>query len=159
MSFSTADDVLAWMAGAANFERAGALPGGFRLDRMRAIVAALGHPDRAWRAIHVAGTKGKGTTCAAAASVLDAAGSRVGLYTSPHLLDPRERIRVGRAPAPDALWVEAGRALEDAAARAAPPIGRDDGPTWFELCTALSRRTKKFFTGIGYSFLNFAVTK
>ncbi len=143
MSFSSSDDVLAWMAGAANFERVGALPGGFRLDRMRAIVAALGHPDRAWRAIHVAGTKGKGTTCAAAASILDAlspAGRerRVGLYTSPHLIDPRERIRLGPSPAPDALWVEAGGALAAAVARAAPPVGRDDGPTWFELCTALA---------------------
>lgn len=138
MSFTSVDDVLAWMAGAANYEKAGAVPGGFRLDRMRAIVAALGHPDRAWRALHVAGTKGKGTTCAAAASVLDASGLRVGLYTSPHLVDPRERIRVGRAPAPDALWVEAADALAAAVARAAPPVGRDDGPTWFELCTALA---------------------
>lgn len=134
----TFDDVAAFMARSPSFERAGAVPGGLQLERMRALVEALGRPDRAYRIVHVAGTKGKGTTCAAAASILDAAGLRVGLYTSPHLIDVRERIRVGPLPAPDALWVEAGRALEAAARAARLEVGRDDGPTWFELCTALA---------------------
>ncbi|MCO5169437.1 MAG: Mur ligase family protein [Planctomycetes bacterium] len=126
------------MARSPSFERAGAVPGGLRLDRMRALVDALGRPDRAYRVVHVAGTKGKGTTCAAVASVLDRAGRRVGLYTSPHLVDLRERVRVGPRPAPDALWVEAGRAVRTAVASLGLEVGRDDGPTWFELCTALA---------------------
>lgn len=126
------------MARSPSFERQGAVPGGLRLDRMRALVEALGRPDRAYRVVHVAGTKGKGTTCAAIASILDHAGRRVGLYTSPHLVDLRERIRVGARPAADALWVEAGRALQAAVAALGLEVGRDDGPTWFELCTALA---------------------
>lgn len=126
------------MARSPSFERQGAVPGGLRLDRMRALVEALGRPDRAYRVVHVAGTKGKGTTCAAVASVLDRAGRRVGLYTSPHLVDLRERIRLGPRPAPDALWVEAGGAVRAAVAALGLEVGRDDGPTWFELCTALA---------------------
>lgn len=132
------DDLAAFMARSPSFERAGAVPGGFQLGRMTALVDALGRPDRAYRVVHVAGTKGKGTTCAAAASILDRAGLRVGLYTSPHLVDVRERIRVGALPAADDLWVSAGRALERAVAAAGLEVGRDDGPTWFELCTALA---------------------
>lgn len=132
------DDVAAWLARSPSFERAGAVPGGFQLDRMQRLVEALGRPDRAYRLAHVAGTKGKGTTCAALASVLDRAGLRVGLYTSPHLVCARERVRVGALPAPDALWVDAGRALRAACDAAGEQVGRDDGPTWFELATALA---------------------
>ena len=98
MTFSGPDEVLAWLARAANWERQASLPGGFRLDRMKAIVDALGRPDRAWRAVHVAGTKGKGTTCAAVASIVDAVGLRAGLYTSPHLVHFNERIRIAGDP-------------------------------------------------------------
>ena len=61
------------------------------LGRMRAILRALRHPERAYRSIIVAGTNGKGSTSATLASILTAAGHRTGLYTSPHLVDMRER--------------------------------------------------------------------
>jgi len=64
------------------------------LAHMEAFDAALGHPSRAFRAIHVAGTNGKGSVCHLLASVLSAAGYKVGLYSSPHLSDFRERIKV-----------------------------------------------------------------
>jgi len=71
------------------------------LERMRASLAALGSPERSFPAILVAGTNGKGSTSAMLASVLAAGGRRVGLFTSPHLLDLRERIRVdGRLLSP-----------------------------------------------------------
>jgi len=68
------------------------------LERIRCLVERLHHPQGRYRIIHVAGTNGKGSTCAMLASVLQAAGFRVGLYTSPHLLRFNERIRVNGRP-------------------------------------------------------------
>jgi dihydrofolate synthase/folylpolyglutamate synthase len=64
------------------------------LRRVRALLARLGDPDRAFRVVHVAGSKGKGSTAAMIAAALQATGHRVGLYTSPHLHSFRERIAV-----------------------------------------------------------------
>ena len=64
------------------------------LERMRAILARLGNPHEKFRAIHIAGTKGKGSTAAICDSILRAAGILTGLFTSPHLHTFRERIRV-----------------------------------------------------------------
>ena len=64
------------------------------LSGMLRFDAALGHPSRGFRSIHVAGTNGKGSVCSMLASALAARGLRVGLYTSPHLTDFRERIKI-----------------------------------------------------------------
>lgn len=66
----------------------------FGLDRSHALLRALGHPDRRYPTIHVAGTNGKGSVSTKIASILQQAGYRVGLYTSPHLITLRERVRV-----------------------------------------------------------------
>jgi len=66
----------------------------FRLERMHAFLKALGGPHHGLRTLHIAGSKGKGSTCCIMSSILKEAGYRVGLYTSPHLLDVRERIKV-----------------------------------------------------------------
>lgn len=71
-------------------------PEHFNLQRMVEFMDALGRPDQAYPIIHVAGTKGKGSTSALCASALQAAGYRVGLYTSPHLHDYVERIQIDR---------------------------------------------------------------
>ncbi|MFN2223435.1 MAG: bifunctional folylpolyglutamate synthase/dihydrofolate synthase, partial [Candidatus Promineifilaceae bacterium] len=63
------------------------------LDRPRRLLALLGDPQDQFEAIHIAGTKGKGSVAAMSAAMLRAAGYRVGLYTSPHLFDFRDRIR------------------------------------------------------------------
>lgn len=73
------------------------------LERMRVALEALGHPERRYRSLHVAGTNGKGSTCAFAATALRAAGHRVGLYTSPHLERVTERIQVDGAEIPREL--------------------------------------------------------
>ncbi len=70
----------------------------FHLDRMFALMEALGDPQKAYPIIHVAGTKGKGSTSALAAAALQAGGYRTGLYTSPHLQDYVERIQVNGQP-------------------------------------------------------------
>lgn len=79
------------------------VPLGMRLglDPMKAACARAGHPERAFRAVHVAGTNGKGSTCAMIESIARASGLRTGLYTSPHLCRFAERIRLDGAPLSD----------------------------------------------------------
>lgn len=76
------------------FQRTG--PVRYRIDlaKTHALCAALGHPERSLNVVHIAGTNGKGSVSHAVAAALTARGQSVGLYTSPHLTDPRERIRV-----------------------------------------------------------------
>ena len=69
----------------------GIMPG---LDRIKILLERLGNPEKSLRCIHVAGTNGKGTVCSFLASVLKEAGYKTGLYTSPYIVDFRERIRV-----------------------------------------------------------------
>jgi len=71
------------------------------LDRMHAALEELGHPELRLRTVQVAGTNGKGSTCAFLDSILRAAGHRVGLYTSPHLVKVNERIQIGGVPLDD----------------------------------------------------------
>jgi dihydrofolate synthase/folylpolyglutamate synthase len=68
------------------------------LERIHAVLAALGNPQDRLSIVHVAGTNGKGSTCAMIESGFRAAGLRTGLYTSPHLAEPTERIRIGGLP-------------------------------------------------------------
>src|SRR3977135_1686922 len=68
------------------------------LERIGAVLDALGNPERAYRVVHVAGTNGKGSTCAMIAAGLQAAGVRTGLFTSPHLIEPTERIQIRGRP-------------------------------------------------------------
>ena len=64
----------------------------FSLDRMRTLLKHLGNPHTKFKTAHVAGTKGKGSTCHMLAAMLQSGGLKTGLYTSPHLIDMRERI-------------------------------------------------------------------
>ncbi len=99
------------------------------LDGTRELLAALGDPQERFQAVHVAGTNGKGSTCALVERVLRAAGVRTGLFTSPHLVDFRERIRVsGR-------WPDEGALEARLAAIEAVPGGSER--TFFEVATAL----------------------
>ncbi len=74
----------------------------FSLDEERTLLGALGNPQSSFRSVLIAGTNGKGSTAATLASILTAAGHRTGLYTSPHLERPNERIRADRAEIDDA---------------------------------------------------------
>ena len=99
------------------------------LSRMRGALARSGHPERAFRTIQIAGTNGKGSTACFLEAILRAvSGVRVGLYTSPHLLSPEERIRV------DGRKISS-RALRSGF-RAASRLGRPGDPlTYFETMT------------------------
>jgi len=84
-------EAVARITGLRGGEMAGMRPG---LERIETLLEAAGHPERAMTLVQVGGTNGKGSVCAMLAAILQAAGRRVGLYTSPHLIDIRERIRV-----------------------------------------------------------------
>jgi dihydrofolate synthase/folylpolyglutamate synthase len=73
----------------------------YRLDRMNALCGAFGHPQEDFRTIHIAGSKGKGSTAAYIAALLAGTGRRVGVYSSPHLVDYRERFRLQGHPFPE----------------------------------------------------------
>ncbi len=107
----------------------------FKLDRMRAILDKLDSPQRDLKFVHIAGSKGKGSTVEMLTSSLEACGYAVGVFTSPHLVSVRERIRLGRAPIPEA-------ALSGAMARvrhAGETIAKKHGEaTFFEILTAAS---------------------
>ncbi len=106
------------------------------LENMEALASALGQPHRRLRFVHIAGTNGKGSTAAFLASLLRAAGQRVGLFTSPHLLSVRERIVVDGTPISRAAFAEGIAAVAQAAEAGAERIE----PTFFETLTALALR-------------------
>lgn len=107
----------------------GSKPG---LERTRTLLAALGDPQRRLNFVHVAGTNGKGSTCACLASILHAAGYRVGLYTSPFITRFNERFQVNGIPISDDDLCRTTEAIRPAAA------AMDQPPTEFELITALA---------------------
>jgi dihydrofolate synthase/folylpolyglutamate synthase len=108
-------------------EHAGMQPG---LERIETLLQALGHPERRFAIVQIGGTNGKGSTAALLASMLKAAGRRVGLYTSPHLCSFRERIRVDGAPI-------AADDVADGVDALGTLIARTDA-TMFEAATALA---------------------
>lgn len=111
--------------------------GKFGIDRMRRLAAALGHPERQLPLIHVAGTNGKGSVSAMLDAILHAAGWRVGLYTSPHLVKLGERVQVDRhVLGADEIvaYVRELRPLADAIGRLHP----DERPSFFEYMTAMA---------------------
>lgn len=107
------------------------------LHRMERALADLGHPDRRFRTLLVAGTNGKGSTAALAASALQTAGYRVGLYTSPHLHRFAERIQVNGCPIDDGQLTEGIETIRRACTWQDDPAD-EDRLTYFELATLLS---------------------
>lgn len=105
-------------------------PDKFNLDRMRRLMKLMGDPHLRYPVIHVAGTKGKGSTAAMIASVLREAGFMVGLYTSPHLQDYTERIQVNGQPISHEELVNQVEVLK-------PCLSQVEGITTFEITTAI----------------------
>jgi dihydrofolate synthase/folylpolyglutamate synthase len=103
----------------------------FKLDRMRTLLSLLGNPHEQFRSVHVAGTNGKGSTTAMIASMMQGCGYAVGLYTSPHLVDLRERIQVNGVPIDRNDFTDLMKEVAKAAAKL------DSEPTFFEIITAL----------------------
>ncbi len=108
------------------------------LETIRALLGGLDHPERAFRALHITGSKGKGSVAAMSAAVLGAAGRSVGLYTSPHLVSYRERIRVRGRPIPRGAVTRGVARIETLAAELLAAGRIDRAPTFFEVTTALA---------------------
>jgi len=105
----------------------------FTLARMRRLLAEMGNPHKSFRSVHIAGTKGKGSTATMLARMLQNNGLKVGLYTSPHIQDVRERIRVNGHMISEA-------AMARLVSQIARTVGRmgEEKPTYFEVLTALA---------------------
>jgi dihydrofolate synthase / folylpolyglutamate synthase len=110
----------------------------FDLAHMRVLLAALGHPEKRFPAVLVAGTNGKGSTAATLASILQASGLKTGLYTSPHLLRINERIRLNGQPIGDDDFAMLHDVVDRTAERL---VGEGDlpwHPSFFEMLTAMA---------------------
>ncbi len=102
----------------------------FSLERMRRLLKALGNPDKQLSCVHIAGTKGKGSTCAMLDSMLRACGYTVGLFSSPHLVDIRERIQINGQMIAQPELTEYFKQIRSKLSR------MSDKPTFFEILTA-----------------------
>ncbi|MHA7814382.1 MAG: bifunctional folylpolyglutamate synthase/dihydrofolate synthase [Phycisphaerales bacterium] len=107
----------------------------WKLDRMHALMHELGDPQDSLEIVHIAGSKGKGSTCNMLEGALEGCDYTTGVFTSPHLIDVRERIRIGGVPITE-------QCFDDALAEcrsAANAIEKEHGsPTYFEMLTALA---------------------
>ncbi len=110
----------------------------FGLERIRALLAALGNPQDRLDIVHVAGTNGKGSTCAMLEAALRHAGRRTGLYTSPHLSEPTERIRINGEPIDAARFAEAFDQVHHCSEALLEQGAIDLHPTYFETVTAMA---------------------
>lgn len=127
------DKALKYLNSFTNYELLGmdGSTGGFDISKVRRALDELGSPDSAYKVIHVAGTKGKGSTCAFINSILEAHGFTTGLFTSPHLYDPRERIKVsGEMIEEDAL--------ADLVDMVSVKVTPEEGFTYFEALTIMA---------------------
>lgn len=142
MSYAAAIDQLNAMAPELH-ARAGQPRRKFSLDEVRTLLQALGDPHHEFRSVLIAGTNGKGSTAATLASILAAAGLRTGLYTSPHLVRPNERIRLSSsglvgAEITDDDFARLYFRVHDTAERLVAAGDLPQHPSYFEVLTALS---------------------
>jgi dihydrofolate synthase / folylpolyglutamate synthase len=125
-------DAVSWLFGLAQFGIK------FGLHNIQALVSELGHPERSFRSIHVAGTNGKGSVTAILNAALIHAGYRTGRYTSPHLLDLSERFAVNGTPVGHAEMLSAVDDVRSAVERLQNRGTLDVHPTFFEVTTAVA---------------------
>ena len=138
--FKTPKDALDWLFASTNYEQKPSFRYNtrtFNIERTERILQALGSPHLAYPTVHVAGTKGKGSTSAMVAAILNAAGAaKVGLYTSPHLMALEERIAVNFAPISESDLFECISAVR-APVESVTALGPEWKPTFFEIFTVV----------------------
>jgi dihydrofolate synthase / folylpolyglutamate synthase len=110
----------------------------FDLAHMRVLLAALGHPEKSFASVLVAGTNGKGSTAATLVSILQAAGMKSGLYTSPHLVHINERIQVNGEPIRDDDFALLHDVVDRTAERLVTEGDLPWHPSFFEMLTAMA---------------------
>ena len=104
------------------------------LERITTLLAAMGNPERAYKVVHVAGTNGKGSVCSMMEAGLRSAGVRTGLFISPHLIEPTERIQVNGIPVTQEQFSRAFNVVHEKAGA----LNLDCHPTYFETVTAMA---------------------
>ena len=136
----TIDELFAYIEGFTNLERTpGRSMRPYRLDRMERLLKLVGDPHRAFRVVHIAGSKGKGSTGAYISNVLDAAGFKTGLYTSPHVSSYKERITIAGREIDDADLIDGFHEMMQAIPdEKIPDLPGSDSPTTFELLTVFA---------------------
>lgn len=139
MQFHSREEAITWLYSRVDFERMSPslTASDFKLDRMRNLLNCLGNPHEKIPVVHIAGTKGKGSTAAVIASVLTAAGYSVGLFTSPHIDRFEERIRISGEEISEMGLTSLVSRLAEVAVRI-DAEGKGLSPTFFELSTALA---------------------
>lgn len=110
----------------------------FGLEAITVILKALGDPHNSFESVHIAGTNGKGSTAAMIESVLRETGRRTGLYTSPHLVDPTERIAMAGSPVTRVQFVQAFDRVHAVAEKLLSQGKLEHHPTYFETVTAMA---------------------
>lgn len=139
MLITSRDEAIAWLYSRVDFERMSPslTASDFKLDRMRNLLEHFGNPQDNVPVVHIAGTKGKGSTASVVASVLQASGYRVGLFMSPHIETFEERVQVsGQEISEEGLTSLVARLAE--IAQKIDAMGQGLSPTFFELTTALA---------------------
>lgn len=149
MHFDDFDQFCSYMESFTNLEKRSDSysPRLYRIDRMQALLAHLGNPERSYKTIHVAGSKGKGSTAAFLANSLEALGFKVGLYLSPHLYNYRERFTQATRFFSDSVLLEAAHEL----------VRRLDGFAFDEHLGFTHLTTFELFTA--FAFLLFALSE
>jgi dihydrofolate synthase/folylpolyglutamate synthase len=137
MSYQSAIDHLAAMAPELAIQT-GQTRRKFSLDEVAVLLTALGNPQRTFPAVLIAGTNGKGSTAATLASILSASGLRTGLYTSPHLARPNERIRIDGVEISDAGFAEEFFRVRAVAQKLVEDKKLAQPPSFFETLTAMA---------------------
>ncbi|MGM0545547.1 MAG: bifunctional folylpolyglutamate synthase/dihydrofolate synthase [Bacteroidota bacterium] len=105
MNFTTVASIEAYLNDIPKFQSAGASAAKFDLSRFRSFCEQMGNPQKEFASIHVGGSNGKGSTCSLLASVLRQSGYKTGVYSSPHIIDYRERFRINGDYIPDKALV------------------------------------------------------
>jgi dihydrofolate synthase / folylpolyglutamate synthase len=126
----------------------------FDLENITTLIEALGHPERKYRSVHIAGTNGKGSTAAFTESILRTAGIKTGLYTSPHLERINERIRVNGKEISDEAFAESFTKIQALIEELLAAGKLRAHPTFFEVVTALAF---EYFAKSGVEFAIFEV--
>ena len=134
-AITTVESGYAWFESTLSIDRGEYQANRYRLARMRSLLQAFGDPHLACRVIHVAGSKGKGSTAALIGSVLHTAGMRCGVYSSPHVESHRERVRILDGSLSDDLAIDLFRRIERHFEAIRPHVPPPLLPTFFELAT------------------------
>ncbi len=130
LNFSTAEEVEQYLNTIPKFSSSGKSASNFNLSRMNRFCAEMGHPEKKFKTIHIAGTNGKGTVCRMFASVYRSAGYKTALYTSPHLLRVHERFNVDGYEISNEQLIEFFRSYGDHI--------KKEQYTFFEITTAIA---------------------